>query len=198
MGATNVTAFLNHLAEEESVAAGKQNQVLNAISFYTPRFSAWSLGIWAVQARQNDWVGDLFFRVFGVFRGHSFLSTKKRTAENAYYAEAGNSPKQVFQWLVNSRHGLRRWSKTPEGWPVYRRADEPPFSFLFFSPDASGLKNKKKGMTIGGGFSIHGPPRTGFERGRLEPSLPRDPLTSGCHYVNHILLLGQQEMRNGL
>ena len=33
LGAADVVAFLNHLANEESVAAGTQNQALNAISF---------------------------------------------------------------------------------------------------------------------------------------------------------------------
>ena len=34
LGAADVVAFLNHLAYEESVSAGTQNQALNAISFW--------------------------------------------------------------------------------------------------------------------------------------------------------------------
>ena len=34
LGAADVVAFLNHLANEESVSAGTQNQALNAISFW--------------------------------------------------------------------------------------------------------------------------------------------------------------------
>ena len=44
LGATDVVAFLNHLANQESVAAGTQNQALNAISFLYTQVLGVALG----------------------------------------------------------------------------------------------------------------------------------------------------------
>ena len=44
LGPTDVVAFLNHLANVESVAAGTQNQALNAISFLYTQVLGMELG----------------------------------------------------------------------------------------------------------------------------------------------------------
>jgi hypothetical protein len=46
LGAADVVAFLNHLANVESVAAGTQNQALNAISFLYTQVLRLELGDW--------------------------------------------------------------------------------------------------------------------------------------------------------